>query len=695
MAIKKKKLKQYREDLIQSQEESKSWITLKNLFELNKSKPDRINDNLIKLVADTDLLGAAYYKLKKNKGSMTPGTDGTTPDEFNEKKCENLSKSILNGTFRWTSIRREMIPKPGKKEKRPLGIPNFTDRIVQENVRIVLQSIYEPLFQIDEFNHGFRPKRSTETAMVQLQRTSKEMVWALEGDIKSAYPSVNHDKLLQLLKLKISDNKFLKLIHLGLRHNITFEGKTEKNLIGTPQGGIASPILFNIYMHEFDKFIFKLIAEYTEINVKENRTGNPVKTKTARRLSGRIEKAKKRIEKYKTVKGPLTEKLKAKIRTDADTMRRSKNALLATRHNREKRRLLRFSYVRYADDWIFLTNATKDILQEIRNQCSDWLFKELSFVLDETKTNITNQNKKKAKFLGFTIFRKKKRIIRKTNKDGKIFRQRSTVELTLGIDHDRVRNRLIAGKIMTNKLVPRSNPIYMTLKPIYMIRKYRQRLEGLINYYYRLITYPSELNLYYYTYKFSCLKTLARRMKKSMKQITMIYGEELKMEMEIKEIIIKGKKVRVEKSSFPKYSAAMNSGKEIKEQRNKQMFIRLQQRKDRNNFAPAVSFEDVIQNAVAAADPFSMNDIAINLRSSYQMKLHCCICGQPNHPETLVEMHHLKHIRKGKVSGFSQVMKSLNRKTIPVCKSCHKKIHKGTYDGYSLKHLYDIEITQI
>ena len=579
MAMDKRKLKKYRSELGESQTNSKALQTLKKLFELNQNNPNRINDNLIKLAADVELLQYAYNKLKSNKGAMTKGTDDSTPDGVTNQDLVELSENLKNGTFKWSAIRKKMIPKPGKKEKRPLGIPNFNDRLVQENIRVILQSIYEPLFQIEETNHGYRPKRSAETAMIQLQRTSKEMNWALEGDIKGAYPSVIHDKLIKILEEKINDRKFLKLIREGLRHNIVFKGKTEKNLLGTPQGGIASPILFNIYMRKFDLYINELIVEYLRINVTEKRTATEVLTKTARRLKSRIEKAKKRIEKFKMISRLLTLEEKQKIRKDAEIMRKNKSELLRTRSGRDCKRLIRFSYIRYADDWILLTNAKQDIVLEIKEKCSKWLMEELGFQLDHDKTRITNLDKKKAKFVGFTILRKKKRIIRKTSKKGAIFRQRSTVELTLGIDHGKVRNRLIAGKIMNEKLKPRSNTLYGLMKPIYIVKKYRQRLEGLINYYYRVLTYPTELSLYYYAYKFSCLKTLARRMNKSIKKITMTYGEEMKMEIEVKEFTLKGEKTRIERASFPKYRDAMNKGKEMKNIRNDEMYKRLAKKK--------------------------------------------------------------------------------------------------------------------
>jgi len=413
-----------------------------------------------------------------------------------------------------------------------------------------------------------------------------------------------------------------------------------------------------------------------------------------------------KLEKLKEISRPFTMEEKQKVRKNAEIMRKNKSELLRTRSGRDCRRLIRFSYIRYADDWILFTNAKQDIVLEIKKKCSKWLMEELGFQLDQNKTRITNLDKEKAKFVGFTIFRKKKRIIRKTSKKGVIFRQRSTVELTLGIDHDRVRNRLIAGKVMDEKLRPRSNNLYGLMKPIYIVKKYKQRLEGLINYYYRLLTYPTELNLYYYAYKFSCLKTLARRMKKSSKKITLTYGEEMKMKVEIREFTLRGEKTRVEHENFPKYRAAMSRGKKMKEMRNNEMFKRLAIKKkirnamgltetERKDFLPSIEMEDCLKNPIAAADPFSMNDIVVNLRSGYQMASHCCICGEPDSEHSPIEMHHINHIRKGKVSGFRQLMKNLNRKTIPTCKPCHQKIHKGSYDGYKLRDLFDIEITQI
>lgn len=664
--------KYYREERLSMESVSKIKEKLKKLYVLNTANNSKVNDNLMKILCDKELLFTAYEKLKGNRGSMTPGTLEETADALDVKRIENISEQLKKGIFKWTDIRREMIPKPGRKKERPLGIPNFNDRIVQESLRIVLNIIYEPIFQKKEMNHGFRPKRSTLTAILKLQRESKEMTSALEGDIKGAYDNVNHKKLIKILEKKISDKKFLKLIYQGLKQNIVFKGKRKVNLVGTPQGGIVSPILFNIYMHEFDDHITDKLTELAdEINTREKRTNTGKLTKEARRYTSRIEKAKKKINTLKTLKKKSEENVN-EIKRLTNRMRDSKKQVLKTTSMKANSKTIRFAYSRYADDFVIITNATIIKLEKVKEYITKWLNDELYFILDQEKTLMIDLNKSKAKYLGFTILRKKKRIIRKITKTGKFFRQRSTVELTIGIDHERVKNRLEAGKIINQKHKPRSNLLYMQLQPHQIVTKYRQRVEGLFNYYYTALTYPTELNFYYYVYKFSCLKTLARRMKKSIKYITLIYGENIFIETQIirknllREVVVK------KKTYYPLYKDIVSTYKNRKEKILISIYQRMKNLKIKSLVEPLTA-EEVITFDWAQDDPFSMSDIAVNLRSAYQLNTHCSVCGAEACTENAIEQHHLKHIRKGKVHGFTKIMRDLNRKTIPVCKPCHKK----------------------
>lgn len=201
------------------------------LFELNKKDINKINDNLMKIVADPKLIASVYRKLKTNKRFMTKGTKKDIADGMNIETIKIISKQIKSGIFKWTDICRKEIKKSrGGKTKRSSETPNFNDKIVQELIRIVLNVLYEPVFQVFEYNHGFRPKRSPQSAIRKLQIESQDMSTALEGGVKRAFDSVDFDILMGLLQKKINDSKFLKLIKDGLKNNIRFEKKREPDL---------------------------------------------------------------------------------------------------------------------------------------------------------------------------------------------------------------------------------------------------------------------------------------------------------------------------------------------------------------------------------------------------------------------------------------------------------------------------------
>jgi len=574
-------MKYHREKRLSMESVSELKERLKKLYILNTANNYKVNDNLMKILCNRELLFTAFEKLKSNRGSMTPGTLKEIADALDVKKIETISKQLKEGTFKWTDIRRKMISKPGKKKERPLGIPNFDDRIVQEAIRIVLNILYEPIFQKKEMNHGFRPKRSTLTALLKLQRESKEMTSALEGDIKGAYDHVNHQKLIKILEKKISDKKFLKLIDKGLKQNIIFNEKRQANLVGTPQGGIVSPLLFNIYMHEFDDHITNKLAELAdEINRREKRIDTGKLTKEARRFTSRIEKAVKKIKILK-IKGNVEE-----IMRRANRMRESKKQGLRIVSKKANSKTIRFAYSRYADDFVIMTNATLNELGKIKEYLTKWLYDELYLTVDQKKTLLIDLNQEKTKYLGFTIFRKKKRI----------FRQRSTVELIIGIDHERVKNRLEAGRIINQEHEPRSNLIYIQLQPHEIVTKYRQRVEELFNYYYTALTYPTELNFYYYAYKFSCLKTLARRMKKSIKQITLTYGEDIRIETEMER----------KEAYYPLYKEITATNKNRKEEILMNIYQRMKRLKTKS-FVQPLTAEEVITYHWAHDDLFSLS----------------------------------------------------------------------------------------
>jgi retron-type reverse transcriptase len=233
-------------------------------FGLNPHNSPPIHDNLMSLVCSKDLIRVAFQQLSKNKGALTPGTSPDTADEFSEEKVEQLHKALKNNTFKWSPIRRIFIPKPGKAKKRPLGIPNFTDKIVQCIIKIILTSIYEPEFGYVNCNYGFRPNMGTMNPIRRIRFSANGMNYAIEADVLGAYDNVDHKILKAILRKRIKDEKFLTLIYDGLKCALMTNGVYYDSFLGTPQGGIASPILFNIYMNEFDKFILSYTNDIVE-----------------------------------------------------------------------------------------------------------------------------------------------------------------------------------------------------------------------------------------------------------------------------------------------------------------------------------------------------------------------------------------------------------------------------------------------
>lgn len=245
---------------------SKSLTILENINKRiinsinNNKKPEPVDD-LISILANIDVLRTAYAQIYKNKGALTPGTADSTADNFDLTKLSKLSEKIKNESFKWTPTKRVFIPKPGKKEKRPLGLPNFTDKVVQSAIRLILQSIIEPHFEQFNSNYGFRPNKDTIQAIRNIEIKAQGTNYAIEGDIKGAYDNVNHGILMQILNKYIKCKKFLRIIHDGLKAGILENNNFHDTFLGIPQGGIASPILFNIYMHEFDLYIQNQIQE--------------------------------------------------------------------------------------------------------------------------------------------------------------------------------------------------------------------------------------------------------------------------------------------------------------------------------------------------------------------------------------------------------------------------------------------------
>ncbi len=212
---------------------------LERIAKCSTQHPDGVFTWLYRYLLREDIYYAAYQKLYANKGSTTKGPDDDTADGFSSQYVIKLIAELSNGTYRAKPVRREYIKKANGK-MRPLGIPSFRDKLLQEAVRMILDAIYEPTF--DGRSHGFRPNRSCHTALRQISRDFTGVVWFIEGDIKGCFDNIHHETRLDILGNKIKDSKFLNIIRQFLKVGYVENWKYNATYSGSPQGGICSPI---------------------------------------------------------------------------------------------------------------------------------------------------------------------------------------------------------------------------------------------------------------------------------------------------------------------------------------------------------------------------------------------------------------------------------------------------------------------
>jgi group II intron reverse transcriptase/maturase len=283
---------------------------------------------LYKLICNENILFGAFHEINSNPGNLTPGSDGQTQDGFSPNKIRKLTQELINETFQFKPSEIIWIPKANGK-LRPLGIPTPLDKIVTKAMALLLELIYEPDFS--RFSHGFRPNRGCHTAIKQLSGWSGTQ-WAIEGDIKGFFDNVNHHLLASLLQKKIGDQQFIDLFWKLVKAGYVEEGVKRDSLVGVPQGGIISPILSNIYLHEFDLFIEGLIKQYHS-EAKDITKRNPVYDKITRRIQDL---------RYKY---PQVKLRSLEINEEIDNLRKQRRLIPSRLPNG-----LRIRYVRYADD---------------------------------------------------------------------------------------------------------------------------------------------------------------------------------------------------------------------------------------------------------------------------------------------------------------------------------------------------------
>lgn len=476
---------------------------------------------------------AAYQNISGNHGSMTPGIDGINLDGMGMERIMAIIAQIRNHTYQPTPVKRLYIPKKNGK-LRPLGIPSTNDKLVQEVIRMILESIYEPTFTNQ--SHGFRPKRSCHSALTQIQKTYTGVKWFIEGDIKGCFDNIDQHTLIRIIRKRVKDEHFIALIWKFLRAGYMENWKWNGTYSGAAQGSVISPILSNIYMNELDKYIM----EYKEkFDIGVQRAGNAEYARIKSRWYCYKQTTEKNWEHYSSKE--------KEIRTNEIQKRFKAWSSLPAMEPMDKQ-YKRIQYCRYADDFLIGVIGSKKDAEEIRNAVRIFLADNLHLELSMEKTLITNA-KDKAKFLGYDITVSKRSKNFTKRKQGKFRNSEGIVKLY--VPKEKWMKRLLDNENMiirvdeTGKEIwsPVARSSFVNRAPVEIIGGFNSEIRGLYNYY-SLASNVSVLNKYYYIMQYSMYRTFAAKYRCSMCKIIERYKKNGIFSMEY--LTPKGQKKRIE-----------------------------------------------------------------------------------------------------------------------------------------------------
>lgn len=588
---------------------------LTKLQENSKKNHDEVFTRLYRYLLRPDIYYVAYQHLYSNKGAGTKGVTDDTADGFSEIYIENIIEALKNEMYQPKPVRRTYIKKSNGK-MRPLGLPVFTDKLIQEAIRMILEAIYEPIFS--DYSHGFRPARSCHTALAQIKKEFTGARWFIEGDIKGCFDNINHAALVEIINQKIKDARFLKLIRSFLKAGYMEDWKYHETYSGCPQGGIISPILANIYLNELDRHVMKIKKEF-DVATKARYTPEYTKLVGLRqRLHNKIKNSngierEKLIEEYKTATAQML-KLPAKQCDDK-----------------------KIKYVRYADDFLIAVNGNRQDCEKIKQELTEFISTTLKMELSQEKTLITHSNTP-ARFLGYDVRVRRDQQIKPKGK----FKTRSMnnkVELSIPFK-DRIEKFLFSNGIVkqrsdNGKLEPIHRPQLLNRTDLEIVTIYNAELRGICNYY-GLASNFNKLIYFNYLMEYSCLKTLAGKHRSKVSKIRAMYKDGTG-----KWAIPYETKTGIKKMYFANYADC--KGKK---------------------------FTDIVPQT---AKNYS-HDVT-TLESRLKAKI-CEVCGCTENDR--YEIHHVNKVKnlKGK-SEWEKIMIAKRRKTIVVCHKCHMAIHHG------------------
>lgn len=581
-------------------------------------------ERLYRILFNEEMFYVAYQRIYAKEGNMTKGSDGQNIDNMSLKRIEKLIDTLKDETYQPQPSKRVYIPKKNGK-KRPLGVPTFNDKLIQEVVRMILEAIYEGHFEYT--SHGFRPNRSCHTALAHIQKEFSGAKWFVEGDIKGFFDNINHDVLINILKERIADERFIRLVRKFLKAGYIEKWQYHNTYSGTPQGGIISPILANIYLDKLDKYIKEYIAKFD----------NGKKRKFNRKSMDFSNARKRTVRSLKSVKD---EKQKAQLILELKAIEQGR----AKYPNGEEMDAdyRRMKYARYADDFLVGIIGSKQDAQQIKENIKSFLADKLALELSDEKTLITH-TEKPAKFLGYEIIVRKSNA-QKRDKRGAL-RRTYGKRVCLNVSMETVRKKLhtlgvLEMAISNGKEIwkPKCKSGLIFNDDLEILDNYNREIIGFYNYYSIANNCAHALNNFKYIMEYSMYKTFAGKYKCRTREVNKKYRQNGRF------IVKYMTKTGVKERVF--YDGGFKRMK------------------------PTFKSEcDNIPQTIYFAGRTSLIE---------RLKARKCeLCGAE---EDLV-MHHVRKLKnlQGKES-WERHMIARKRKTIAVCRSCHKKIHDGKID---------------
>lgn len=581
-------------------------------------------ERLYRILFNEEMFYVAYQRIYAKEGNMTPGSDGQTIDNMSLSRIENLIGALKDESYQPQPSRRVYIPKKNGK-KRPLGVPTFNDKLIQEVIRMILEAIYEGSFEYT--SHGFRPNRSCHTALAHIQKEFSGAKWFVEGDIKGFFDNIDHEVLIEILRERISDERFIRLIRKFMKAGYVEEWQFHNTYSGTPQGGIISPILANIYLDKLDKYVNEYIASFDK-----------GKKRQMRRETKDFENARNRI--VRRLKSAKDENQRTQLILELKKIEQERAKIPSCDEMDANYR--RMKYARYADDFLVGIIGSKKDAQRIKADIKNFLAEKLHLELSDEKTLVTH-TEKAAKFLGYEITVRKSNAQRR-DKRGRL-RRTYGKRVCLNVSIEVVRKKLLDLKVLKLegkdgseiwKPICRSHLIFND--DLEILDSYNAEIRGFYNYYSIANNCAHALNSFKYIMEYSMYKTYAGKYKSCTRKINKKYRKD--------GLFV----VKYETKAGVKERHFYNDG-----------FKRKKPSYDSNC--------DTMPRTIYTAG-----------RTSLIERLKAKVCELCGSTDDLV-MHHVRKLKslKGK-ENWEKHMIARKRKTIAVCRSCHKKIHDGKID---------------